>query len=285
MLAGTAAALGILMLLAALLAFRHAIGTPERQYMDPLTSQLKLLWPLILFFAHYGGRFLSVESMEKARAELTRAGLYYLITPEQFFGWRLSVGLIMVVVGYLISLFAHVDVSLIVPVAAAFGFYVPALKAREARKRRQREIVRMLPTYLDFITMAVEAGLSLSAALVQAVRNGPKGALLDELERVNRDIKAGASRVGALKAMADRLDIREVSSLVTAIAQSERSGGSIGATLRVQADQRRIERFQRAEKLAMEAPVKLIFPLVAFIFPTTFVVLAFPIVMKFLHEM
>ena len=84
--------------------------------------------------------------------------------------------------------------------------------------------------------------------------------------------------------MSERLEMREVTSVVAAIAQSERSGGSVGNTLRIQAEQQRVERFQRAEKLAMEAPVKLIFPLVAFIFPTTFIVLGFPIAMKLLHS-
>jgi len=84
--------------------------------------------------------------------------------------------------------------------------------------------------------------------------------------------------------MAERLDSREIHSFTSALAQAERTGASLGQTLRIQADQRRTERFQRAEKLALEAPVKLVFPLVAFIFPTTFIVLGFPIVMKFLYE-
>ena len=84
--------------------------------------------------------------------------------------------------------------------------------------------------------------------------------------------------------MAERLDIHEVTSFVSAVVQAEKMGSSLASVLRIQAEQRRTERFQRAEKKAMEAPVKLIGPLVIFIFPTTFMVLAFPILMKFLHE-
>ena len=84
--------------------------------------------------------------------------------------------------------------------------------------------------------------------------------------------------------MADRLDINEVTSFVSAMIQAERMGSSLANVLRIQSEQRRNERFARAEKTAMEAPVKLVFPLIVFIFPVTFVVLGFPIVMKFLAE-
>ena len=82
-----------------------------------------------------------------------------------------------------------------------------------------------------------------------------------------------------------RLEIRDITAFVTAVVQSEKTGSSVGESLKIQADQRRTERFQRAEKAAMQAPVKLIFPLVAFIFPLTFVILGFPIVMKFMYDM
>ena len=84
--------------------------------------------------------------------------------------------------------------------------------------------------------------------------------------------------------MAERLDIPEITSFVSSIIQAEKMGASLAAVLRVQADQRRNERFQRAEKMAMEAPIKLVGPLILFIFPVTFIVLGFPIVMKFLGE-
>jgi tight adherence protein C len=84
--------------------------------------------------------------------------------------------------------------------------------------------------------------------------------------------------------MADRLNIKEVTSFVSAMIQAEKMGASLSTVLSVQAEQRRNERFQRAEKLAMEAPIKLLGPLIIFIFPVTFIVLGFPIVMKFLAE-
>jgi tight adherence protein C len=115
------------------------------------------------------------------------------------------------------------------------------------------------------------------------VAKGPKGVLRSEIQRVLRDIRAGKARADALRGMAERLNEPNVTHFVTAVIQAERMGMNLGPVLRAQADQRRSERFLRAEKLAMEAPVKMLFPLIAFIFPCTFIVLFFPIAMKFMH--
>lgn len=278
------AVLSVMLVFGGVLAFRRTLPRQDRTYMDPLSGRERLIWPLVVFVSHYFSRLLSVEHIEKIRRQLMRAGWSFRMTPEQFFALRMLSGLGLCFVGW--AALAMIDHASLVGVLAigVFGYLIPQVKLMEARKLRERQIVKMLPTYLDFITMAVEAGLSLPAALVQAAGNGPDGLLKGEIQRVNRDIKSGAGRIEALEAMALRLELREVTGVVSAIAQAERTGGSVGNTLRVQADQQRVERFQRAEKLAMEAPVKLIFPLVAFIFPTTFIVLGFPIVMKLLHD-
>ncbi len=145
-------------------------------------------------------------------------------------------------------------------------------------------MVRALPVYLDFITMCVEAGLNLAGAFGQALEKAPRGPLRNEIAIVLRDLRAGLSRAEALRRMADRLDIAEITGFISAVIQAEKMGASLATVLRLQAEQRRDERFQRAEKQAMEAPIKLVGPLVLFIFPVTFIVLAFPIVMKFLSE-
>jgi len=257
----------------------------DRSYMDPLPGKLRMIWPVVRFVEHYSARYLGVEQLERYRTQLVRAGLYYMYTPEEFFALKLVSCAMLSLIAALALALTDIGVFPAVLAAAALGFMMPSISLAEHRKKREQQIIKMLPVYLDFLTMAVEAGLSFGGAMAQAIANGPRGVFRQELERVTRDVKAGATRMDALQTMAERLDIKEVTSLVTAILQSEKTGGSIGATLRIQADQRRVERFLRAEKLAMEAPVKLIFPLVAFIFPTTFIVLGFPIAMKFLHTL
>jgi tight adherence protein C len=138
--------------------------------------------------------------------------------------------------------------------------------------------------YLDFITMAVEAGLNMTGAISQAMEKGPVGPLRHEFFMVVRDLRSGLPRADALRRMESRLQMLEITSFVGTVIQAEKMGARLGTALRTQAEQRRVERFQRAEKLAMEAPVKLIGPLMMFIFPVTFIVIGFPIAMKFMQS-
>jgi tight adherence protein C len=263
---------------------KEEVPEDERLFKDPLPKSLRFLWPVVQFFSYYLSRLVSVEQLEKNSTTLTRAGMDYLMSPEQLFGLQCaSAFLFGVFCSYGMFLSIGFDFFFAV-IACAIGFFLPVVTLREKRKEREKDILRMLPVYLDFFTMAVQAGMNLSGAITQAVDKGPTGVLNRELQRVIRDMKAGMSRLEALRVMAERLDIKEVTTFVSAVAQSEKTGSSIGDTLKIQADQRRVERFQRAEKLAMEAPVKLIFPLVAFIFPMTFLVIGFPIAMKFMYE-
>jgi tight adherence protein C len=145
-------------------------------------------------------------------------------------------------------------------------------------------VLRDLPFYLDVLTLSVESGLNVASAFVQAVDKGPRGPLRDEFGRMLRDLRTGRAREEAFRALAERLGVPAVSSLVSALLVAEKQGASLGAVLRAQAEQRRHERFMRAEKLAMEAPVKMLAPLLLFIFPCTFVVLLFPVVSRFIQE-
>jgi tight adherence protein C len=168
--------------------------------------------------------------------------------------------------------------------AGAVGCVLPLSALRERRAMRLREISRALPFYLDVITLSVESGANLTGALQHAVAKGPGGPLGAEIERVLRDVRAGRTRADALRAMAERLALPSVASWVSALVAAERHGSSLGPILRAQAEQRRMERFQAAEKLAMKAPVKMLFPLLVFIFPCTFVLLFFPVVVRLLQE-
>lgn len=260
------------------------IPEDDRSYKDPLPFGLKLIWPLVNFFAFYFGRYLSVEYVERSKKMLQRAELIYLMEPEQLLGLQFVSMIFVSAISWVMLSFIDSVNTLYIFLAACLGYFLPFISANDRRKQRELEMVRSLPVYLDFIIMALEAGMNLSGAIQQAVEKGPEGPLNGEFNAVLRDIRAGMSRIAALKLMATRINLKEFNSLVSALAQAESTGASLSETLRVQADQRRVERFQRAEKLALEAPVKLIFPLVAFIFPCTFVVLFFPIVLKFFAE-
>ena len=167
---------------------------------------------------------------------------------------------------------------------ALLGWLLPVSWLREQRAARVKFVGRALPFYLDVITLSVESGANLTGALQYAVAKGPTGPLREEIERVLTEVRAGRTRAEALRAMAHRLDLPAVSNWVAALVGAEKQGSSLGPILRAQAEQRRQERFQLAEKLAMKAPVKMLFPLLIFIFPCTFVLLLFPVVVRLLQE-
>ena len=154
----------------------------------------------------------------------------------------------------------------------------------ERRSKRRRLVVKDLPTFLDFITMAVEAGLNLTGGIEQATLKGPAGPLSQEFNRVLRDMRSGLPRAEALKRMAERMDMSQISSFTGTLIQADRVGASLGDTLRAQAAQRREERFLRAEKLALEAPVKMMLPLVMFFFPLIFLMLGYFIYLRMKQE-
>lgn len=276
--------LGVLALFISLNGIKQDLASDDRLYMDPLPKALTLVWPMVNFFAFYFGEKVRVDSLEKIANNLQRSGITYLMTPEQYVGLTVTSGVLMAIVFWVCMALLNMFSPLYLAAGAVLGLLLPKLSLRDLKMKRENKIVRALPTYLDYLTMAVQAGMNMSGAIQQAVDKGPEGPLNVEFRKVTRDIKAGMSKMDSLRELSYRNDIREINSFVTAVIQSEKTGASIGNTLKLQADQRRVERFQRAEKLAMEAPVKLIFPLVVFIFPLTFLVLFFPIVMKFIYD-
>jgi tight adherence protein C len=260
------------------------VDDEDRTYMDPLPFSMKLIWPLVRVIGYFFCSFLPYEMMERIDKRLQHTGVGYLINADQFVALRI----ISTFGGFLFGLILVNSLNQDQPVWVLFstivGFLLPDIWLRDTRKRREHAIIRAMPVYLDFITMAVEAGLNLQGALAQAMEKAPHGPLRNEIAIVLRDLRSGLSRAEALRRMSDRLDIKEITSFVSSMVQAEKMGSSLATVLRVQAEQRRNDRFQRAEKMAMEAPIKLIGPLVIFIFPVTFIVLGFPIVMKFLAE-
>ena len=265
-------------------ALKAMVLEEDRTYMDPLPLGLRLIWPFIQIISFFFCSLLPYELMERIEKRLQHTGVSYLLTAEQFVALRI----ISTVIGFLTGLLLINAMKGGQPVWVLFtmilGFVLPDIWLNDTRKRRELAVIRAMPVYLDFITMAVEAGLNLQGAMGQAMEKAPPSPLRNEFGIVLRDLRSGLPRAEALRRMADRLDIKEVTSFVSSMIQAEKMGASMAAVLRIQAEQRRNERFQRAEKLAMEAPIKLVGPLIIFIFPVTFIVLGFPIAMKFMSE-
>lgn len=260
------------------------IPTEDRQYLDRPPLGFRIAWPLIRLIVHYLGPLLSRDYRIKIQEKLRTAGQDFVVGPEQYFAaCVISAILFAIIVSIMMSMLDAWSFQ-VTMVSGVLGFFYPKLWLGDHTKKRQKEILRALPFYLDIITLSVEAGANLGGAFKQAVDKGPEGPLKHEFNRMLREMRAGKSRSESLRSMADRVDMSSMNSLVSSLIQAEQMGTSLGPVLRINADQRRLERFQRAEKLAMEAPVKLLGPLIIFIFPTTFIVLFFILMVKAVQE-
>lgn len=168
-------------------------------------------------------------------------------------------------------------------IVAALGFYLPSLYLSSAISRRQDAIIKKFPDALDLMSICVDAGLPFDGAMAR-VHEKWDDPLAEEFGRVIYEVQLGKSRRQALRDMANRMDVNDVSSFIAAILQAEHLGVSIGKVLRIQSEQMRLRRRQRAEEKAHQAPVKMLFPLVFLIFPSMFIVLLGPAVFQVLRN-
>lgn len=163
---------------------------------------------------------------------------------------------------------------------AAVGHLLGGAWLKQQLQVQERRIARELPAWLDLMTVCVEAGATLGSGLRLIVAQAPPGPLRDFFERVLREVRGGRPRAQAFSHVAHIYDVESLHTLASALAHAEGSGMSLGQVLRAQAGQRTAERFARAEKLAMQAPVKMLGPLIFCIFPCTFIVIGVPIAVR-----
>ena len=255
--------------------------------------RLPLSFRLLLPFAHRIGYVWRIPSLQSHRTQLQRrlviSGFDGLIAPEEFIWLRLMVpallGSIMValayallnlvpgrVAGFLMDQFFVLAFAILGATIAQPGYWLS-----QACRRRQDEIRRAIPFIMDLLTLSVEAGMDFMSALSRIVKRRKMDAINEELLRVQREVQVGKTRREALRTMADRMDMPDIRSVLGALIQADEMGIGLGLILRIQSDQMRMHRFERAEKKANEAPVKMLFPLVAFIFPAVFMILLGPI--------
>ena len=164
-------------------------------------------------------------------------------------------------------------------VLLVLGYMLPRIWLKGRVSAKQKAVALSLPDNLDLVTTCVEAGLGLDAALSRVAEQG-QGPLVIELQRMLRDIAMGKLRREAMEEMSERLGVEELTNFISSIIQAEKLGVGIAQVLRVQSDQLRVQRRQRAERLAHEAPIKMIFPLVLLIFPAFLAVILSPAVIR-----
>ncbi len=223
------------------------------------------------------------NSREKLRKKLTQAGMPGGLSVDEFNAAR------VVAIGLLAAAGAALDFLLYTfPVMATLlgclGVIYPDIWLSGLTQRRRRSIFRDLPDTLDILRLAVDAGLDLSSAMKIVVEKGRKGPLLDELEKVEREMSLGRTRKEAMRNFADRLAMSEINSFVLALIQADQLGASIGPILKVQSEMARTRRWQLAEVLVNKMPMKMLGPLVVFIFPASFIILFTPLIIQWMQS-
>lgn len=221
--------------------------------------------------------------MPAVRQLLLHAGYHGPNAPAIYWGTRVSLVLLLGFLGLvLLPLHGGMLRSLaIILWLVGLGWVGPVFFLRQRARSRQRDIERALPDVFDLLVVCVEAGLGLNQAMVRVAEEIDTLSPItsQQLTLVNLEIRAGTPREEALRHLADRTGVAEVSSLVTMLIQTDRFGTSIAQALRVHADTLRTKRRQRAEETGAKTTVKLVFPLVFFVFPAMFVVILGPAVL------
>jgi tight adherence protein C len=238
---------------------------------------LQLLRRIALpFLAAMNDRWVPASRLAQIDVALRKAGTPLELRAAEIVAFMELLALTFFLLGVAFSLWLGLGISTCI-VFTLFGAGYPLLWLRDKVKARHHAISRALPYNLDLLTLSVEAGLDFAAALGKVAVSGRKGPLTDELAVTLKELKLGKTREEALRALSQRVDLPSLSTFVHALVQADKMGTSLGKMLRIQSTQLRIERTQRAEKLANEAPVKLLIPLIGFIFPTVFIMLFGPI--------
>ncbi|MBT9171896.1 MAG: hypothetical protein DDT21_00270 [Syntrophomonadaceae bacterium] len=245
----------------------------------------RLLRPLLLKTSSLAGHLLPVRIMLVLAPKIEKAGLSWKLTASEFLGIKvlLTVSLPVLLYGGLRS------AGVIPPLYLLFlfliaGWKLPDYYLHQKIAGRASQLEKNFPDTLDLLTVSVEAGLGFDGALAKVAEKS-SGLIAGEFRRLLQEIRMGKSRREALKLFGERTAVEDIRSFVSAVIQAEQLGLGLRKTLRQQSGQMRLKRRQRVEEQAMKAPVKMLLPLVFFIFPTIFLVLLGPAVIQIMESL
>lgn len=245
-----------------------------------LSFRDRILIPILRQIAAITVRFTPEKQIEEMRRLIDIAGMSGTMEPTTFLAMRIVATLGLALLSFMLffvltSSTAPTSAILYTIGAALLGYYFPMLWLKSKISKRQTNIVRALPDALDLLVICVDAGLGFDMAMGKVYDKWDND-LAIAFGRVLREIQLGKSRREALRDMSSRMDVPDVTSFIAAVIQADSLGVSIATILRVQADQMRVKRRQRAQEKAHQAPVKMMIPMVLLIFPSIWIVLLGP---------
>jgi len=244
----------------------------------------RVIAPIVRNAAEFVRRFTPERTLESARHKLDLAGNPRNWSAAEFFGIRALAAAVLAALIFILLSITGADVGQRVGFAAGFGllgFLLPALWLGGKIRSRQSSVVKSMPDALDLLTVCVEAGLGFDQAMKKVAEKW-ENELSQAFARVIQEVQLGRLRREALRDMARRMEVPDMTSFIAAVIQAETLGVSMGKILRIQSDQMRMRRRQRAEEKAHQASIKMLIPMVFLIFPSIYVVLLGPAVLQFI---
>jgi len=274
--------LAVAIIMALMGIFGSAIAGPRRLPLPQETGKA-IRWAKIGIYISsiipFSKRLLVNLKLEgKIRKNLEAA--HFTITPEGYFNLKLIIILLLVILTYLI-VGKNEPAMFLLPVI--LGYILPDFWLKKKISSRKTAIVRYLPETVDLLGLCVEAGLDFSSALKWITEKITPNPTIEELSVVAKEIKLGKTRVQALKDMSKRLNIPELNSFVQTLVQAERMGNPVADSFRIISEETRAMRFQRGERLALQAPLKILIPLVFCILPVIAIVVGGPLILQFMQ--
>jgi tight adherence protein C len=250
----------------------------------------RVVEPLLRSALRILGRTIPGSNAEALILKLARAGVGSRLSGESYVGIKLATAVGSAAVAMLMQVVLPPLIPPPNPITTAVwslmggvaGFFLPDLWLRDRTKQRQKAITRALPDTLDVLSISVEAGLGFDSALGRICQKS-QGPLTDEFEQYLTEMRLGKGRREALRQIEARTGVEDLHTFINALIQADQLGVSIGKVLRLQSEQLRVRRRQRAEQLAQQAPLKMLFPMILFIFPSIFVVILGPAIRQLMH--
>jgi len=259
-----------------LAALGQTVTLEELELSQPFTERVVL--PMMEGLSKVAQRFTPQNTLEQSRHNLELAGMSHKMKPSMFLGIRMGVGLSLGAIALVIAFTANIALyqRLLAPIVGlVLGYTFPGIWLGSKISSRQNEIIKALPDALDLLTICVEAGLGFDAAMAKVAEKWDNELSLAFTKAV-QEMQLGKLRREALRDMANSMDVADMTTFVAAIIQADTLGVSMAKVMRIQSDTMRMKRRQRAEEKARQAPVKMMIPLVFFIFPTILIVLLGP---------
>lgn len=257
---------------------------------EPVKSKngvINLCRPLVhQFTLQHAAKVRSESYRKKIRGLIKVGGLAAEMNEDEFIGLQIFLGFALPIFLLIMNFSLDLGFSPLLLIGPGLvGFFMPEMHCKASKKQRELSVRIDMPFFIDLLALSVEAGLDFFGAIQKIVdkAEGQNSVLAEELKIVLKDIKVGSSKTEALKEMAARLDMQEMTSFVAVLIDAEATGASISQVLKDQSVQMRLERFVRAEKAGAQASQLILLPLMLFILPSVFIMVFGPVVVSMLY--